>query len=72
VQKAPQIVKKIPQSERNPSDPPKPIFEFTWSDQYNLTRVSPEEAAERLQKIQEKRNRIGGFNLPNGESKKEC
>ena len=35
---------------------PHPIFNYTPSDRYNLTRISPEEAARRLKKIEEEDN----------------
>ena len=33
--------------------PPKPTFEFKFSDRYNLTRLPPEEAAARRKKLEE-------------------
>ena len=34
--------------------PPKPRFEFKYSERYNLTRLPPEEAAARRKKLEEK------------------
>jgi hypothetical protein len=44
---------QTPVAESNKSS--KPIFKFQYSEHYNLTRVSPEEAAERLKKIEERK-----------------
>jgi hypothetical protein len=33
--------------------PPKPLFDFKFSDRYNLTRLPPEEAAARRKKLEE-------------------
>ncbi len=35
------------------SSPPKPRFEFKYSDRYNLHRLPPEEAAARRKKLEE-------------------
>jgi hypothetical protein len=51
----PLVRKKITLPETGSNVPPKPPFEFTFSEHYILTRISPEEAAERLKKIEEKR-----------------
>ena len=43
-----QFVKLNPKTE-----PAKPIFEFTYSERYNLHRLPPEEAAARRKKLEE-------------------
>jgi hypothetical protein len=35
------------------SSPPKPFFEFPYSERYNLHRLPPEEAAARRKKLEE-------------------
>jgi hypothetical protein len=42
-----QLVKLEPDQETS-----KPVFEFTYSERYNLTRLPPEEAAERRKKLE--------------------
>ena len=36
----------------NPGSPAKPVFEFTYSERYNLHRLPPEEAAARRKKLE--------------------
>jgi hypothetical protein len=47
------VVKKSIRLSANKTTQPQPIFNYTPSDRYNLTRISPEEAARRLKKIEE-------------------
>jgi hypothetical protein len=42
----------IPKINQPPDSKPKPFFEYTPSDRYNLHRLSPEEAAERRKKLE--------------------
>ena len=39
-----------------PPPPPKPVFEFKYSERYNLIRLPPEEAAARRKKLEEEGN----------------
>jgi hypothetical protein len=39
--------------DQEPSDKPKPFFNYKPSDRYNLTRLPPEEAARRRKKLEE-------------------
>jgi len=41
-----------PQANQQPTPKPKPFFEYTPSDRYNLHRLPPEEAAERRKKLE--------------------
>ena len=46
-------VKVAPQTDPGSRPPPKPKFEFKYSERYNLTRLPPEEAAARRKKLEE-------------------
>ena len=47
-------VAKSPQANQQPPSPPRPKWDFQYSERYNLTRLPPDVAAARRKKLEEK------------------